>query len=127
MIWLITVHAARRGRDRGTVEHVDRLGLRLSKPLRQRVDQAGDVSPVARALLILGLAASGVDISQFLDEASTALSGIQDPQIKAALRRVLFNTGSTAVEHTRPTASEPAAVEEESTFEDPFGGIGIEV
>lgn len=110
-------------------------GLRLSVALRSRLERAGEISATTRALLILGLAASGEDIGPYQDEARRALAGVFDPGIAQALGRLLY-AGSTGVEpmfNTRSTPVEPLAAVTPAAppaidlADDPFAGIGIDV
>lgn len=110
-----------------------RGGLRMSAALRERMATAGELSAVARALCVLGLAAAGEDVAPYTDEARRSLAGISDPRIAQALGRLLFNTGSTPVE---PVLNTPAELLEMPTrrsetplaelLEDPFA-VGVEV
>lgn len=115
-----------------------RLGLRLSRELRKHIEGAGDVSAVARALLILGLHATGEDITAYVGDASAALTRL-DPtgSIAGALKTALFNNRSTIVQQMLNSDQVPAvmAVVPHSNNDnshvdivgDPFGSIGIEV
>lgn len=72
-----------------------RVGLRLGAALRSKVEAAGDVSSVVRALLIIGLHTAGSDVAPFVDDGAAALHRIGDPQLKSTLLRVLFNKSAT--------------------------------
>jgi hypothetical protein len=83
-----------------------RVGLRLSRPLASRLEGAGaTISAVARACILLGLAAAGDDLSPYADEIPLLLIHVSDPAIRAAINSV-FNTGSTQVQHRFNTAGQ---------------------
>lgn len=112
-----------------------RLGVRLSSALRERVDRVGDTSAATRALLILGLRAAGIDISRFRAEGAAVLDKLGDAQVKFALEAVLFNKGSTNVQHllnglldAPPMAgASMEGAQSAMDADDPLGGVGIDV
>ena len=91
------------------------IGFRASGALQSAVDQVGDVSAAARGLIILGLVASGHDVSALKDEMLVTLPGITDVRVQEHLSALLFNSRVTDVKHSHvlPTlapkpAQEPA-------------------
>jgi hypothetical protein len=97
------------------------------------VRAAGPDSAAARALILLGLHALGEDLAPYLAEGAALLPALREPSTRDALRAVLFNIGSTNVEPMLNTAPEPfsgAPAREtllDDLFDDPLGGVGIEV
>lgn len=87
-------------------QHDQRLGLRVSTPLRDAVVALGEPSAVARSLLLLGLHSAGQDVSDLCGDAWADVPALRSPALQRALLAVL-NIGSTHVEHTPAPASEP--------------------
>lgn len=109
-----------------------RLSFRLSAALARRVRAIGPDSAAARALILLGLYQAGEDLSPYLDEGAALLPLLAEAAIRAALRRALFNTGSTQVQpvlNTPGAAPIPPADDSilADLLDDPLSGVGIEV
>ena len=111
-------------------------GMRMSTVLQTRITDAGEFSAVARALMLLGLAAAGDAMAAYRDEAREALAGVRDPRIADALGQLLF-AGSTPVEPVlnrdadswevdAPHMSEGAS-DDTLTEADIFTAMGMEV
>lgn len=86
------------------------IGFRASCALQSAVDRVGDVSAAARGLIILGLVASGHDVSALKDEMLVALPGITDVRVQEQLSALLFNSRVTDVKHSQallPLAPKP--------------------
>jgi hypothetical protein len=110
-----------------------RIGFRLSAALARRVRAAGPDSAAARALILLGLHALGEDLAPYFAEGVALLPALSEASTRDALRAALFNIGSTSVQHMLNTPPEPvpgAPAREtlpDDLFDDPLGGVGIEV
>lgn len=107
-----------------------RLDVRVSRRLRRAVDAAGERSAAARALIIAGLAAAGVDVAPLLDEAASALPALVDPKVRTAIHRLLSDSRPTAVRPASDTAAGGGAAEEDAeAADDPYDvyDVGIRV
>lgn len=111
-----------------------RLGLRVSAALRALVEQAGEPSAAARALLLLGAHAAGYDLRPLAGDVALALrDGALDDRLCNGLQRVfnaMLNTPlNTAFVEPDVLLDEllreaPAPLE---TVDDPLAGVGFEV
>ncbi len=73
-----------------------KLPVRVSPALREIIDQAGPVNAATRALILLGAAASELNLDAVADEMH-ALIGCQDlaPAVRAALQTLITACGGT--------------------------------
>lgn len=110
---------------------MSRIGVRTSSALREAIERVGEVSDAARAVWIVGLAATGHNVDALLDEAGATLEGVTDPAIRDFLRRLVFNISSTHVEQALNTAASggdeaPLMTVRELLGDDPFD-VGHEI
>ena len=91
----------------------DRIQFRCSSDLRRLIGAAGDESAVIRAALILGLAASGLDVSTFHGELASCLGKLTHPSIHTAALACLRGDDlyDKCTTNVRQTATEPVTTE----------------
>lgn len=61
------------------------LSVRISAGLRATIRQGGELSAATRALLIIGAATSGLDLSEVYEEIAELLGGRLRPEVRAQL------------------------------------------
>jgi hypothetical protein len=66
--------------------------VRLSPTMRELVDACGPVSDGARALLLIGAAAAGLDVQQAEADAGRLLGADLDPRVLSTLKRLFFSS-----------------------------------
>ena len=115
------------------------VGTRVSSALRARIEELGNPSAVARALLLVGLAQLGEDMAQYQAEAALVLRGISSPALRSQVQTCIFggdradvqqtfNVRSTNVEHAPPLPHAAPFVEDDPlAADDPFASIGFDV
>ena len=69
------------------------LSVRISAGLRVTIRQGGELSAATRALLIIGAATSGLDMSDVSEEIAELLGGRLRPEVRAQLLALIAGTG----------------------------------
>jgi hypothetical protein len=109
------------------------LPVRVSPALRGLIDQVGPVNPATRALLVLGAAATGMELRGLEREVAALLGAELAPSTQEALRRLFAQlpASSHQIGSTAPVRDEPESNDDmpllEDVPDDPFAGIGIDV
>ena len=111
------------------------LPVRVSPALRALIDQAGPVNAAARALIILGAEAAGLDLGGMEREVAGLLAENLIPALLEKLRRILVQEGEAAIlrdDNVRGLVQNDQSADLHvppalTSLDDPFTAIGVEV
>lgn len=102
----------------------DVIGLRVSPEVRSLIESYGTLSTAAQALMLIGAAEMGADLSVVHDDLVRLLwAGHLAPELRERIRNLLNNP---LTERLTFSGSAPLEVPEPLEL-DPFANIGIEV
>jgi hypothetical protein len=107
--------------DRSSVRH----DVRLSSELQRAIEATGERSAATRAVLVLGLAAAGEEVSALVPEALAALGAVHAPGLRAAVAALLSDGRPTSVVHLSDNRESDPPREDAEADADPFGELVV--